>query len=176
MLYSFENKTPELRGDNIFISEQACVIGSVIIENNVCILPQVVIRADNDTIHIGEGTNIQDGAVIHTDPGIPIKIGKDVTIAHQAMLHGCNVGNGSVIGIGAVALNNTVIGKNCMVGANALVLENAIIPDGALVMGSPAKVKKQLTEEEIENMKLFARHYVEKISRFKKNLTLLAKS
>lgn len=170
MLYSFEDRSPQLLGDNIFIADQSSIIGSVIIQNDVCILPQVVIRADNDTIHISEGTNIQDGAILHTDPGIPMKIGKNVTVAHKAMLHGCTVGDGSVIGIGAIVLNNVVIGKNCMIGANALVLENMNIPDGSLVIGSPAKMKKQLTETEIANMKSFAQHYLDKVARYKKGL------
>jgi carbonic anhydrase/acetyltransferase-like protein (isoleucine patch superfamily) len=170
MLYSFENKFPQLQGDNIFIADQACVIGSVVIENNVCILPHAVIRADNDTIYISAGTNIQDGAVLHTDAGIPLHIGKRVTLAHNSMLHGCSIGDGSVIGIGAIILNNVTIGKNCMVGANALVLENSHIPDGALVVGSPAKIKKQFTEKEIEEMQYYSQHYIDKISRYKKFL------
>lgn len=170
MLYSFENRIPQLQGDNIFISDQACIIGSVIIGNNVCVLPHAVIRADNDVIYIGEGTNIQDGAVIHTDSGIPMKIGKRVTVAHNAMLHGCNIGDNSVIGIGTIVLNNATIGRNCVVGANALILENQDIPDGTLAVGSPAKVKKQFSETEIEKMQSFSQHYIEKISRFKRGL------
>lgn len=173
MLYSFENKSPQLLGDNIYIADQACVIGSVVIENNVCILPRVVIRADNDTIYISAGSNIQDGAILHTDTGISMKIGRNVTVAHKTMLHGCNIGDNSVIGIGAIVLNNANIGKNCMIGANALILENTIIPDGSLVLGSPAKVKKQLTVEEIEKMQQFAKHYIDKISRFKNELILI---
>lgn len=170
MLYSFENRSPRLIGENIFIAEQACIIGSVIIEDNVCVLPQAVIRADNDTIYISENTNVQDGVIIHTDVGISMTIGKNVTIGHKAMLHGCNVDDGSVIGIGAIILNNAVIGKNCMIGANALVLENMIIPDGSLVVGSPAKVKKQFSQAEIDNIQSFAKHYVDKISKFKNNM------
>ncbi len=170
MLYAFEDKIPKLLGDNHYISENAVIIGSVIIEHNVCILPGVVIRADNDLIHIGEGSNIQDGAILHTDPGIPMYIGKGVTIAHQAMLHGCTIGNNSVIAIGAVVMNNAVIGNNCIIGAQALILENQNIPDGSLVTGSPGKVKKKLTEEEMTKLKWYSQHYIEKIARFKNGI------
>ena len=173
MLYAFEEKEPKLLGNNHFIADSADIIGAVIIENNVCILPNAVIRADNDSIHIGEGSNIQDGAVLHTDPGIPMRIGKGVTIAHNAMLHGCTVGDNSVIAIGAVVMNNAVIGKNCIVGAQALVLENQKIPDGSLVLGSPAKIKKQLTTEEIEKLKWYSQHYIEKITRYKNGLKII---
>ncbi len=172
MLYSFENRTPTFMGNHYFIADNASVIGSVIIGNNVSILFNAVVRADNDTIEIGDGTNIQDGAVLHTDPGIPMKIGKNVSIAHNAMLHGCTVGDNSVIAIGAVVMNNAVIGKNCMIGAKALVLENQIIPDGSLVLGVPGKIKAQLSVAQIEQMKLFAEHYIEKISRFKTGLKI----
>lgn len=169
MLYSFENKVPKLLGNNYFIAESASVIGAVIIHNNVIILPNAVVRADNEIIEIGDNTNIQDGAVLHTDPDIPMKIGQNVTIAHNAMVHGRAVGDNSVIAIGAVVLSNAVIGNNCMIAANALVLENQIIPDGSLVMGT-GKIKAQLSEKQIAEMACFAQHYVEKIARFKKGL------
>jgi carbonic anhydrase/acetyltransferase-like protein (isoleucine patch superfamily) len=170
MLYSFEERIPLLLGDNHFIADSAEIIGSVILENNVCILPQAVIRADNDTIHIGEGTNIQDGAILHTDPGIPMIIGKGVTIAHKAMLHGCSVGDNSVIAIGAIVMNNAKIGNNCIIGANSLVRENQVIPDGSLVIGIPGEIKKKLSDKEIEKLKWYAAHYIEKIKRFKNGL------
>jgi carbonic anhydrase/acetyltransferase-like protein (isoleucine patch superfamily) len=173
MLYSFEDRTPKFMGENYFIADSASVIGSVIIGNNVSILFNAVVRADNDSIEIGDGTNIQDGAVLHTDPGIPMRIGKNVTIAHSAMVHGCTIGDNSVIAIGAVVMNNAVIGKNCMIGAKALVLENQVIPDGSLVLGIPGKVKAQLSTEQIEQMKLFAAHYSEKIKRFRNGLKSL---
>jgi carbonic anhydrase/acetyltransferase-like protein (isoleucine patch superfamily) len=173
MLYAFEDRVPRLIGNNHYISECATIIGSVVIENNVCILPGVVIRADNDLIHIGEGSNIQDGAILHTDPGIPMHIGKSVTIAHRAVLHGCNIGENSVIAMSAVVMNNAVIGKNCIVGSQALILENQNIPDGSLVVGSPGKIKKLLTEEEIKKLKWYSQHYVEKIARFKNGMKLI---
>lgn len=173
MIYSFEDRHPKLEGKNIFIADSASVIGSVVIENNVCILPQVVIRGDNATIHICENTNIQDGAIIHTDPDMPIRIGRNVTIAHKAVIHGCNIDDGSVVAIGAIILNGAVIGKNCVIGSNALILENQKIPDGSLVVGSPGKVIKTFSEEEIEKMKWFSKHYVDKTKRFKDGLKLL---
>lgn len=169
MLYSFEERTPTLLGDNYFIAHSADIIGSVIIHNNVIILSNVVIRADNDTIEIGENTNIQDGAVIHTDPGHPVRIGKNVTIGHNAMFHGRSIGESSVIAIGAVVLSNAVIGKNCMIAANALVLENQTIPDASLVIGT-GKIKATLLEQQIEAMKKYSQHYLEKIQRFKHGL------
>ena len=176
MLYQFEDKVPIILAENYFIADSAEVIGEVIINNNVTILPNAVVRADNDVIDIGENTNIQDGAVLHTDPGICMKIGKGVTIAHNAMLHGCTIGDNSVIVIGAVIMNNAVIGNNCIIGANTLVIENQIIPDGSLVIGSPGKIKAQLPEEKIEEMKWYAQHYVEKIQQFNTGLKVFEPS
>jgi carbonic anhydrase/acetyltransferase-like protein (isoleucine patch superfamily) len=172
MLYSFENRTPKIIAKNYFIADSASVIGSVILHENVSILFNAVVRADNEVIEIDENTNIQDGAVLHTDPGIPMKIGKGVTIAHHAMLHGCTVGDNSVIAIGAIIMNKAIIGKNCIIGANALVLENQKIPDGSLVIGSPGKIKAQLSAKQIEEMKWFAQHYVEKIDLYKNGLKI----
>jgi len=174
MLYSFEGNIPRLEGNNIFIAEEACIIGAVIIQNNVCILPYAVIRADNAPIHIGEGTNIQDGVIIHTDPGIPIKIGNNSTIAHKAILHGCDIGNNSIIAIGATILNGAKIGNNCLVAANTLILENQTIPDNSFVVGTPGVVKKQFTNEEIQEMSWYAQHYIEKIHRFNQNLVKIS--
>ena len=169
MLYSFEDRIPSLLGDDIFIAESADVIGAVIIHNHVIILPQAVIRADNTVIEIGENTNIQDGAVLHTDPDMPMQIGRNVTIAHHAMVHARAVGDYSVIAIGAKVLNNAVIGKQCLIADNAMVLENQIIPDGSLVMGSPGKIKP-LSTQQITDMQWYASHYLEKIHRYQKGL------
>jgi carbonic anhydrase/acetyltransferase-like protein (isoleucine patch superfamily) len=169
MFYSFEDRMPMLIGNNHFIADSADVIGSVIIHNNVIILSNAVIRADNDRIEISENTNIQDGAVIHTDPGCPVSIGKQVTIGHNAMFHGRSIGENSVIAIGAVVLSNAVIGKNCMIAANALVLENQVIPDASLVIGT-GKIKAQLSEQQLVAMKQYSQHYLAKIQRFKQGL------
>lgn len=170
MFYSFQERKPIINGSHTYIAKSAEIIGSVIINNHVTILPKVVIRADNETIEIGERTNIQDGAILHTDPGIPMKIGDGVTIAHGAMLHGCTIGNNSVIAIRAIIMNNAIIGNNCIIGANALVLENQIIPDNSLVLGSPAKVKCQLGQKQIEQIKWYSKHYVDKIDYFNNEL------
>ena len=169
MIYSFEDRIPTLLGDDIFIAESADVIGSVIIHNHVIILPQAVVRADNTVIEIDENTNIQDGAVLHTDPDRPMQIGRNVTIAHHAMVHARAVGDYSVIAIGAKLLNNAVIGKHCLIAANAMVLENQHIPDGSLVMGSPGKIKP-LSAQQISDMQWYAQHYLEKIHRYQKGL------
>lgn len=171
MLYSFEDRVPKCLGDHYFIAASAEVIGSVIIHNNVMILPHAVVRGDNDVIEIGENTNIQDGVIIHTDSGCPMKIGKNVTIGHNAVFHGQCIGDHSVIGIGATVLANAIIGKNCMIGAQALVLENQEIPDNSLVIGV-GKVKSTLTQDQVENLKKYSLHYLEKIARYKKGLKL----
>jgi carbonic anhydrase/acetyltransferase-like protein (isoleucine patch superfamily) len=171
MLYSFEEKVPKLLGNNYFIAESAAVIGTVIIHNNVIILPSAVIRADNAIIEIGENTNIQDGAVLHTDPDCPMKIGKGVTIGHNAVFHGKSIGDNSVIAIGAVVLSNAVIGRNCIIGANALVFEKQEIPDGSLVIGT-GRIKSKLTESQIGDLKKYSQHYLEKIARYKKGIKL----
>ncbi|WP_342220740.1 gamma carbonic anhydrase family protein [Rickettsiella endosymbiont of Miltochrista miniata] len=169
MLYSFEDRHPTLLGEDIFIAESADVIGSVIIHNHVIILPHAVVRADNTVIEIGENTNIQDGAVLHTDPDMPMQVGRNVTIAHHAMVHARALGDYSVVAIGAKILNNAVIGKHCLIAANAMVLENQHIPDGSLVMGSPGKIKP-LSPQQIADMQWYAQHYVEKIHRYQKGL------
>ena len=171
MLYSFEDNIPKFIDNNHFIANNADIIGSVIIHNNVVILSNAVIRGDNAVIEIDENTNIQDGVILHTDPNCPMKIGKGVTIGHNAVFHGRSVGDNSVIGIGAVVLANAVIGKNCMIGAKALVLENQEIPNGSLVIG-PGKIKSKLTKNQIENLKKYSLHYFEKIARYKKGLKI----
>ena len=166
MLYTLGDRKVELRGDNHFVAENATVVGSVVLENNVSVWFNAVIRGDSDLITIGENSNIQDGSVLHTDPGIPMNIGKNVTVGHKVMLHGCTIGDNSLIGINAVVLNGAKIGKNCIIGAGALVLENTEIPDNSLVVGSPAKVKTQLGDEVADMLKAGADHYVENGQRF----------
>jgi len=129
-----------------------------------------VVRGDNDPITIGENSNIQDGSILHTDPGIPLTIGRDVTIGHLAMLHGCIIGDNSLIGIKSLIMNRAVIGKNCLIGANSLITEGQIIPDGSLVKGAPGKVVRMLSEAEIEGLRRSAAHYVENFKRFQREL------
>lgn len=166
MIYRLGNRQPELRGDTHFIADNATVIGSVILENNTSIWFNAVIRGDNEPIHIGANSNVQDGAVLHTDIGFPLTIAENVTVGHMAMLHGCTVGTGSLIGIKAVLLNNCVIGKNCLVGANALITEGKVIPDNSLVVGAPGRVIRQLTETEIAAIQGNADHYIEQMNSY----------
>ncbi len=172
MKYSLSEKAVQIVGEDYFIADNATVIGSVIIHNDVSIWFNVVIRGDNDPITIGDGTNIQDGVVIHTDEGIPVDIGKGVTVGHQAMLHGCTIGNNSLIGINAVILNHAKIGKNCIIGANCLITQGKEIPDNSMVLGSPGKIIREVTEEEIKELKHSAEHYIQNYKRFKKELEI----
>lgn len=169
MLYSLDDKQVQLP-ENYFIAHNAVLIGNVALENDVSIWFNVVIRGDSELIIIGEASNVQDGTVIHTDPGYPMTLGKGVTVGHKAMLHGCTVGDYSLIGINAVVLNGAKIGSHCIIGANALVTENMEIPDGSLVMGTPAKIKRQLSPEQQNKLELQAQHYVRNGRRFKEGL------
>lgn len=170
MKYSLGELKVEIKGDDYYIADNAVVIGSVIIHNNVSIWYNVVIRGDYEPITILEDTNIQDGVVIHTDSGVPATIGRGVTVGHQAMLHGCTIGDNCLIGISAVLLNNSRIGKNCIIGANCLIPQGKVIPDNSMVLGSPGKVVREVTPAEIEDLKSTARHYVNNFKRFKKEL------
>ncbi len=175
MVYQFESSTPSYPAEHCFIANSADVIGKVKLGHLCSVWFGAVIRADDDTITIGDGTNVQDCAVLHCDPGYPLTIGENVTIGHKAMLHGCSIGDGSLIGINAVVLNGAKIGKNCLIGANALVTENTVIPDGSMVLGSPGKVKKTLSEQEQEVIGLSAEHYRGKVTRYLTSLTTVTK-
>ncbi len=170
MLYRLGESEVDIRGQDYFVADSADVIGLVSLDNNASVWFNAVVRGDNAAISIGENSNVQDGAVLHTDPGMPLMIGKNVTVGHQAMLHGCTIGDNSLIGINAVILNGATIGKNCLIGANSLVTENKEIPDGSLVMGSPAKVVRALSEEQILELRASADVYVERFQRFKREL------
>ena len=170
MLYSLEGKKVSLVGDEHFVADNATVIGNVELHDCSSVWFNVVIRGDNDPIIIGAGSNVQDGAVLHTDPGFSLTLGKDVTVGHKAMLHGCEVGDGSLIGINAVVLNGVKVGKGCLIGANSLVPEGMEIPDFSLVVGSPAKIKRTLSAEQVEGLKENAHHYVENMRRFNSGL------
>ena len=170
MLYSLGDRKVEFHGADWFIADNATVIGSVILKHNASIWFNAVVRGDNDVITIGENSNIQDGAILHTDPGILLTIGRDVTVGHLAMLHGCTIGDNSLIGIKSLIMNRAVIGKNCLIGANSLITEGQIIPDGSLVKGAPGKVARMLTEAEIEGLRKSAAHYVENFQRYQRQL------
>ena len=156
--------------DSAYIAAEATIIGKVTLGEKVSIWPGAVLRGDNEPITIGEGSNVQDGAVMHADPGFPLIVGKHVTIGHQAMLHGCTVGDGALIGIQAVIMNGAVIGKDCLVGAAALVPEGKVFPERSLIIGAPAKVVRELSDEEIEKMHRAAPGYVERQAMYKNRL------
>ena len=145
MIYSLGQKKPEFNSDEVWIADSADLIGEVILSNDVSIWFNVTIRADNDVISIGSGSNIQDNTVIHTDEGIKVNIGKNVTVGHKVIIHGASVGDNTVVGMGSVVMNHAKIGKNCIIGANSLITERKEFPDNSLIMGSPAKVIRQLT-------------------------------
>lgn len=172
MIYALGDRRLETQGD-YYIAENATVIGSVILEPNVSIWFNAVVRADNDFIRIGENSNIQDGSVLHTDTGIPLVIGRNVTVGHKVMLHGCTIGDGSLIGINAVILNGAKIGRSCIIGANALIPEGKEIPDYSVVMGSPGKVVKEVSEAQRAMLEMSARHYVENFRRYQQELRRL---
>ncbi|WP_296558267.1 gamma carbonic anhydrase family protein [Pigmentiphaga sp.] len=156
--------------DSAYVAEEAAVIGRARLGENASVWPGAVIRADNDDIVLGESSNVQEGAVLHTDPGLKLTIGDYVTVGHQAMLHGCTIGDGSLIGIQAVVLNRAVIGKNCLVGAGAIVTEGKEFPDRSLILGAPAKVVRQLTDEDIARIRAGVESYVKRQQLFKKDL------
>lgn len=170
MLYRLGEMQVDIAGEDYFVAESADVIGNVRLENNASVWFNAVIRGDNDLITVGENSNVQDCSVLHTDPDFPLTIGKNVTIGHKVMLHGCTIGDNSLIGINSVVLNGAKIGKNCLIGANSLVTEGKEIPDGSLVMGSPAKVIKTLSAEQQAQLARSADSYVKKFKEFKKDL------
>ncbi|MFG6449664.1 gamma carbonic anhydrase family protein [Roseateles sp. BYS180W] len=156
---------PQL-ADDVWVAESAQVVGRVTLEQGASVWFGAVLRGDSDELHIGADTNIQDGSVLHSDDGYPLRLGRGVTVGHKVMLHGCTVGDHSLIGIGAVVLNGARIGKHCLVGAGSLVTEGKEFPDGSLIMGSPAKVVRPLSPEQISALQTSAQHYVENARRY----------
>ena len=167
MLYDLENKKIQNSGDN-WVAPNANVIGDVTLEKNTSIWFNATLRGDSENIYVGEGSNVQDGSVLHTDPGYPLKIGKNVTVGHLVMLHGCTIGDNSLIGIGAVILNNAKIGNNCVIGAKSLITENKEIPDNSLVVGSPGRVIRKVTDEEAKAITKNAIRYQENWKKYSK--------
>ena len=167
MIIDLGDKKLKTADDNFWIAPNASVIGDVNLERDASIWFNAILRADNEPITIGKGSNVQDGAIIHTDPGFACNIGKKVTVGHMAMLHGCSIGDGSLIGIGSVVLNGAKIGKNCIIGSKALVTEGMDVPDGSMVLGIPGKIKKTLTEEEQSVVPLGADHYIDNYKKYK---------
>jgi carbonic anhydrase/acetyltransferase-like protein (isoleucine patch superfamily) len=172
-VYQLDALTPDI-ADSAWVADNAQVIGDVHMAADSSVWFSSVVRGDTATIRIGEGTNIQDGSVLHADVGIPLTIGKHVTVGHMVQLHGCTIGDESLIGIGVIVLNGAKIGKNCLVGAGSLVTEGKEFPDGSMILGSPAKVVRQLTPEQIEGLRRSAQHYVNNKNRFKAGLKKLA--
>jgi carbonic anhydrase/acetyltransferase-like protein (isoleucine patch superfamily) len=165
MKYQLGERRVECRGAH-FIAESACVIGSVIMEDDASVWFNAVVRGDNDLITIGKRSNVQDGAILHTDEGVQLTVGPDVTIGHMVMLHGCTIGEGSLIGIKTVVLNHARIGRNCLIGANTLITEGKEIPDRSLVIGAPGKVVRQLNDQEVAGLLWNAEHYVQNYKRY----------
>jgi len=153
-----------------YIAPQATIIGQVTLGERVTVMSGAVIRGDNEPVVIGDDSNIQEGCVLHTDPGLPLTLGKGVTVGHQVMLHGCTVGDGTLIGIQAVVLNNTVVGKDCLVGAGAVLTENKNFPDRAVIFGAPAKAVREVTEDNLMRMRVSAADYVRRGIQYKKEL------
>jgi carbonic anhydrase/acetyltransferase-like protein (isoleucine patch superfamily) len=172
-LYQLDNLSPKLH-ETAWVADNAQVMGNVLLAEESSVWFGVVIRGDTETISVGRGSNIQDNSVLHADMGMPLTIGENVTVGHQVMLHGCTIGDGSLIGIQAVVLNGARIGKNCLVGAGSLVTEGKEFPDGSMILGSPAKAVRQLTPEQIEGLKMSAQHYVENARRYKTGLKKIA--
>ena len=172
MLYKLGKDQPIIEGD-YYVADNAIVLGKVKLCEDSSVWFGAILRGDTELITIGERSNVQDGSVLHTDLGFPLDIGKDVTIGHKVMLHGCAIGDGSLIGINSVVLNGAKIGKGCLIGANTLITEGTEIPDGSLVMGSPGKVKGEINEDQKKGLILSAHHYVDNSKRFKSELEKL---
>ena len=170
MIATLGDKKLVTLSDDFWIAPDANVIGDVRMSKDSSIWFNATLRGDNEPIIIGEGSNIQDGSVIHTDPGHACNVGKFVTVGHMVMLHGCDIGDGSLIGIGSVVLNGAKIGKNCIIGSKALITEGMEIPDGSMVMGMPGKIKRTLSDEEQKMIPLSAHHYIENYKKYKKLL------
>jgi carbonic anhydrase/acetyltransferase-like protein (isoleucine patch superfamily) len=156
--------------EDAFVAPTACVIGQVALAARASVWFGAILRGDNEPIHIGEGSNVQESAVLHTDPGFPLQVAANVTIGHQAMLHGCTIGEGSLVGIQSVVLNGAVIGKSCLIGAGALITERKVFPDRTLILGSPAKVVRELTDEEVARLLRSAEDYVRRAALYRSSL------
>ena len=170
-IYSLGLHAPQIDPQS-WVAPNATLIGQVHLARNASIWWNATLRGDKDLIQIGENSNIQDGSVLHTDPGIQLIVGRDVTVGHLVMLHGCTVGDGSLIGIGAILLNRSVIGKNCLVGANTLIPEGKVFPERSLIVGSPGKVVRELSDEEVARLPGSAERYVQNWQRYQRELVV----
>jgi carbonic anhydrase/acetyltransferase-like protein (isoleucine patch superfamily) len=172
-VYALDHLTPRV-AESAWVADSAQVIGNVELAEEASIWFGAILRGDNELLRIGRGSNVQDGSVIHSDPGFPCTLGEGVTIGHKVMLHGCTIGDGSLVGIQSVVLNGAKIGRHCIVGAGSLVTEGKEFPDGSMILGAPAKVVRALTPEQIEGLKRPARHYVDNAQRYRGGLKRLA--
>ena len=171
-IYELDGVAPRV-ADSAWVADSAQLMGNVVLGEGASVWFGTVVRGDTECITIGAGSNVQDASVLHADFGMPLAIGRHVTVGHQVMLHGCTIGDESLIGIGAIVLNGAKIGKNCLVGAGALVTEGKEFPDGSMIIGSPARVVRQLTPEQMEGLRRSAQHYIENARRFKAGLRKL---
>ncbi|HEY5623661.1 MAG TPA: gamma carbonic anhydrase family protein [Gammaproteobacteria bacterium] len=171
MIYDLGEDIVQTVGDDYFVAPNAAVIGRVSLGRDASVWFNVVLRGDNDSITIGDRTNIQDGSVFHVDAGAPTVLGNDVCVGHSATVHGCTIGDGTLIGMGATILSDAVVGKHCIVGAGALITERKEFPDGSVLIGSPARRVRGVTDEELEHIDWIARHYVARGKRYRKELT-----
>lgn len=172
-LYKLGDMSPKVAA-SAYVAPTAAVIGNIVLAESSSVWFGATLRGDNETINVGSGSNVQDGAVLHTDPGFLLTLGVNVSVGHQAMLHGCTVGDGSLIGIQAVVLNAAVIGRGCLVGAGAVITERKVFADGTLILGAPAKVARDLTAEERENLLKVAANYVSRAAHYRSHLRLLS--
>ena len=170
MRYSLSNDSVQVHRDGNWIAPNAALIGRVIMEKDASVWFNATLRADNEPITLGERSNVQDGCVLHTDPGFPLELKPDVTVGHMVMLHGCTIGTGSLIGIGAIILNGATIGEHCLIGAGSLIPEGKIIPPNSLVMGQPGKVKRQLNNEDLRQLASASEHYVLKARKYTESM------
>lgn len=169
MIFSLAGRQPQLDGEN-YVADNARLIGAVHLQCGASVWYNAVLRGDNDELIVGENSNVQDGSILHTDPGFKLRIGANCTIGHMVMLHGCSIGDGSLIGIGSVILNGAQIGRNCLVGARSLITENKQFPDNSLIMGSPAQVVRELKPQEIARLAFTAQVYVQNAQRYREQL------
>ncbi|MBU0588686.1 MAG: gamma carbonic anhydrase family protein [Gammaproteobacteria bacterium] len=172
-IYSLDDLSPRM-ADTAWVADSAQVMGDVVMGDESSVWFGTIVRGDSETITLGRGVNVQDASVLHADPGVPLTLGDNVSVGHQVMLHGCTVGEGTLIGIGSVVLNHAKIGKHCLVGAGSLVTEGKEFPDGSMIMGRPAKVVRELSPEEIANLQRIAQHYKDNARRFKAGLKKIA--
>jgi carbonic anhydrase/acetyltransferase-like protein (isoleucine patch superfamily) len=169
MIYALGERRPSIH-PSCFVAESAQVIGSVALEQDASVWFNVVLRGDNDLITIGAGSNVQDASVIHTDDGLQVRLGRNVTVGHRVMLHGCEIGDATLVGIGAIVLNRAKIGRHCLIGAGALITENKVIPERSLVLGAPGRVVRTLSDEEVMRLEGSAAHYVQNARRYRQSL------